>query len=363
MLISRPAIKRQWQRRDLPDGRTLMFVECVDKYEFIDHNGSPLVLEILDKLDGTNDLNELIRDTANRYSVSSTMIVEFLQRLYDRGYIYDAAVNSRALDIELDRYSRQVEYFALYESDGITRFDFQDRLADSTIVILGLGGIGASVAQTLAAMGCGQLVIVDHDVVELHNLHRQFLYSEADVGTPKVAAAAAALRRHNSGTNIVEYQMRIQTPDELRSILEPLKPDLVISAVDEPLIIIRRVVAEACYGSRIPMMIAGGTEVGPIFDPPTTSCFFCAEDLMRRQLPFYEDVVRLNQTQAPVWIPALPTSIALIASLMSFEAVRFLTGYQPPQSYGAMIRVNTVSLGLDIVPISKSDECAMCGSA
>jgi sulfur-carrier protein adenylyltransferase/sulfurtransferase len=73
----------------------------------------------------------------------------------------------------------------------------QARLAAATVLVAGAGGLGCAVLQYLCAAGVGGLVIVDHDLVEESNLHRQPLYRMGDLGEPKARAAAAALRQLN----------------------------------------------------------------------------------------------------------------------------------------------------------------------
>uniref|UniRef100_A0A663EMS3 Molybdenum cofactor synthesis 3 n=1 Tax=Aquila chrysaetos chrysaetos TaxID=223781 RepID=A0A663EMS3_AQUCH len=78
-------------------------------------------------------------------------------------------------------------------------------LARSSVLVVGCGGLGCPLAQYLAAAGVGRLGLVDHDVVETSNLHRQVLHGEARRGLPKALSAAAALRLLNSTVQYVPY--------------------------------------------------------------------------------------------------------------------------------------------------------------
>ena len=69
------------------------------------------------------------------------------------------------------------------------------RLADASVLVIGVGALGCAVAAALANAGLGRLALVDHDRVELSNLHRQLLHRTADLGRPKVESAAEKLRR------------------------------------------------------------------------------------------------------------------------------------------------------------------------
>src|SRR4051812_43254439 len=91
---------------------------------------------------------------------------------------------------ELARYGRQVKLPEV----GL---EGQAKLKASSVLIVGVGGLGSPLALYLAAAGVGRLGLVDGDTVEASNLQRQVLYAEADIGEPKVKAAAARLRAQN----------------------------------------------------------------------------------------------------------------------------------------------------------------------
>ena len=107
-------------------------------------------------------------------------------------------------DAELDRYARQI-ILPAFGGAG------QAKLKDAHIAIIGAGGIGCPAIIYLAAAGVGKLTIVDDDVVELSNLQRQPLFTDADIGAPKADVAAAAARRINPHVDAVAVARRLDS--------------------------------------------------------------------------------------------------------------------------------------------------------
>ena len=84
----------------------------------------------------------------------------------------------------------------------------QSRLAESRVLVIGAGGLGCAVLAALAGSGVGRLTVVDHDTVQSPNLHRQPLYALADIGRPKVEAAAERLTAYNPTVSVVALALR-----------------------------------------------------------------------------------------------------------------------------------------------------------
>lgn len=100
--------------------------------------------------------------------------------------------------MDTTRYSRQIK-LAEVGPQG------QQRLADARVLVVGVGGLGCPASQYLVAAGVGTVGLLDADVVDISNLHRQVLYTEADLGQPKATTAATALRRMNSTVQIQPF--------------------------------------------------------------------------------------------------------------------------------------------------------------
>ncbi len=110
-----------------------------------------------------------------------------------------------------ERYSRQIRFAPIGEVG-------QQRLAESRVLLIGLGALGTVTADQIVRAGVGFVRIVDRDFVELSNLQRQSLFDEEDVAgnLPKAVAAAAKLRRVNSSVQIERTRRRCQSVEHRR---------------------------------------------------------------------------------------------------------------------------------------------------
>ena len=105
----------------------------------------------------------------------------------------------------------------------------QERLQKARVLLVGVGGLGSPVALYLTAAGVGCLGLVDDDMVSMSNLQRQVLYTEAEVGAPKVECARRRLSTLNSMTRIETYPTRL-TAENAESIIANY--DLVVDGCD-----------------------------------------------------------------------------------------------------------------------------------
>ncbi|MES2863350.1 MAG: HesA/MoeB/ThiF family protein [Bacteroidota bacterium] len=100
------------------------------------------------------------------------------------------------------RYSRQMQLAEIGEIG-------QEKLKQARILVIGAGGLGCPVLQYLAAVGVGNIGIVDFDKVELHNLHRQILYTENHIDKSKVLTAKSILENLNPHINIQSFEVQL----------------------------------------------------------------------------------------------------------------------------------------------------------
>ena len=105
----------------------------------------------------------------------------------------------------------------------------QQKINDSTILIIGMGGLGSPTALYLAAAGVGHIIIADFDQVELSNLQRQIIHSTSDIGDDKVNSAKTKLLELNPNITVTVAN-EIMHGDNLASLIKDV--DIVLDGTD-----------------------------------------------------------------------------------------------------------------------------------
>jgi adenylyltransferase/sulfurtransferase len=145
---------------------------------------------------------------------------------------------------ELERYARHI---VLREVGG----PGQQALKRARVLVVGAGGLGAPVLLYLAAAGVGTLAVVDDDKVALSNLQRQVIHGTPEIGEPKVASAAAAIRRLNPHVGVETHAVRLSAANALALVSAY---DLVADGSDN--FTTRYLVSDACYFAKRPLVTA-----------------------------------------------------------------------------------------------------------
>lgn len=125
-------------------------------------------------------------------------------------------------DKELERYNRQIILPDFGE-------EAQSKLKAAKVLVVGLGGLGSIASLYLTAAGFGTIGLMDDDTVAIHNLQRQILYRENEVGQPKTQRAEETLHRLNSNVKLEAYNHRL-TPENAEKII--VSYDLVLDCTD-----------------------------------------------------------------------------------------------------------------------------------
>jgi len=197
-----------------------------------------------------------------------------------------ASANDRSIrEVELAALETGIVPWRYLRNMGTVGLEGQAKLLRATVAVVGLGGLGGYVVEALARMGVGQLVLIDGDVFEEHNLNRQLLSAEAKLGTDKVQAARRRVAEINSAVEVTGC-VTVLTRENLPRLLEGA--DVVVDALDR--LPTRLVLQEGAQALGIPMVhgsIAGFLgQVMTIFpgDPGLTSLYGGGSELPEQGL-------------------------------------------------------------------------------
>lgn len=237
-------------------------------------------------------------------------------------------------------FNRQIP---VYKAEG------QQKLRDSTVMVIGCGGLGSSCAAVLSRSGVGHLILVDDDIVSITNIHRQILYTHSDVGQPKAECAAVApLLCLSKNTQVVAHV----DEETAFQLVEQYKPAVVMDCTDN--FDVRYAINYACAKSGTPMVfgsVTGGEGQVAVYchtaANPMCPCFNCINPK------------RLQQMVKPP--PVIPGICTTIATLQAQQAISIIIGVGDCL-VGELATFNLLKLKLNRYKLRERNmECPVCG--
>ncbi len=243
---------------------------------------------------------------------------------------------------EHERYARHLLLPEIGESG-------QTRLAQTTVTVVGAGGLGCPVLQYLAAAGVGTIRIIDNDLVDRSNLQRQVLYSDADVGKPKADVAAARLRAQNPLIQVEAFSVRLLASNahELLS-----GADVIVNGADN--FPTRYLVSDASVLLGIPHVHGAihrfEGEVSVFL--PSGPCYRC----LHPSPPALGTVPSCSEAGVLGVLPGL------IGVLQATETLKLLLGIGQAL-VGRLLLLNALTLRFRELRLPRNPVCAACGNA
>ena len=242
---------------------------------------------------------------------------------------------------ELDRYSRQI----MLEEIG---YQGQLKLKQAKICVVGVGGLGNPIVTRLAAMGVGKIRIVDRDVIELSNLHRQTMFNEDDVGQVKVETAAKKLRKLNADIVIEELPISVNDYTALE-VVDGC--DVIVDALDS--VNARYSLNKACIEKKIPFVTGAAVGVtGQCFTilPNQSACYHCLFPALD------EDSMPTCSIEG-----VHPSILSIVGGIEVSEAVKVIMGKEPSLK-DKVLHVDLENLVFNFTKVSRVQECSVCGT-
>ncbi|HET7121867.1 MAG TPA: TOMM precursor leader peptide-binding protein [Solirubrobacterales bacterium] len=351
-----PRIKRTTEQIETPEGDVYLLRPSAENDIRIEQPDEK-EKSLLAALDGEHTVDDLRRE----FGVEA--VDDVLAQLGELEVVEDAADDELVLPGERERFDRQLRYFSDVGPRGLTPSECQRRLREAKIAVLGVGGLGGWAAWALACVGVGEMWLVDGDRVEISNLNRQILYTEADVGQYKVECGAARLRAFNSAMEVTATVRRLESQDEIAEFIAG--SDVVIDAADWPAHDIERWCNSACFEAGIPYITMSHfppiARVGPLYIPGVTGCFACQETAYRREYPLFDVAVEQRRAQ-PSPAATLGPACGLIGGQVALDVMHLLTGLSRPSTQGEAHIYDLRTMEVKREPVVPEPDCPVCGA-
>lgn len=223
----------------------------------------------------------------------------------------------------------------------------QQKLLESSALILGLGAVGSICAVYLTRAGIGRLGLADHDYIEEHNLHRQVIYDEDDENKGKVEVLCKRLQKGNSSICLEPYVTRVDAKFLQKTID---RYDVIVDAVDN--FETKLSINDCCVASGKPFVFGGVAEyLGQVLSviPGRSPCLRCLVSEAPRET---------NTSPLPVFAP-VP---GVVGCIQASEVMKMLLGIGNPL-IGRFLTFDARDWSYSIIPFAQRKGCNACGDA
>jgi len=223
----------------------------------------------------------------------------------------------------------------------------QRKIMESSVLIIGAGGLGSPIAVYLALAGIGTIGIVDFDTVDISNLQRQILHQNDDIGKPKAQSAKETILAYNPDVEVVTHEVPI-TSDNAFEIIEPY--DYVINGADN--FAARYLVNDACYFLNKPLI--DGSIL--LFDGQVTvylpgqGCYRC----------LYPEPPPPGMVPSCAEAGVLGALCGTVGTIQATEVLKLILGVGE-SLHGRLLLYDALDMQFRQVRIKRDPKCVLCG--
>lgn len=244
-------------------------------------------------------------------------------------------------DEQLLRYSRQIMLPGIDVAG-------QEKILNASVLIIGLGGLGSPVAMYLASAGVGQLILVDHDEVEVSNLQRQIIHGMDSVGESKVSSAQARIQQLNPDCQVEIHASKLSEENVDQLVAQV---DVIVDCSDN--FTSRFLLNRASVRYQVPLVSGAAIRMEgqlSVFDPKKSDspCYRCLYDESGS-----DDLsCATNGVLAPV--------VGIVGSIQALETLKLIAGCGEPV-VGKLMIFDMATMDWRTMKLKKDPACPVCG--
>ncbi len=316
------------------------------------------VLEIVLSLDGSKSEDEI----AAEFNIKQEDVIKLVSHLRKNGVLDNILDKDMFQDYE--RYRRPIHFLNDYSSSQSDLLNMWDNIRTSTVLIIGLGAVGSWVACNLAQSGIMNFILMDPDVIEVTNLHRQFGYTQSDIGKLKTDVLERRLKEYYPKVNV--FKVNSYLDDKILYDLDIQKVDLIVNCADKPSVDKTSLwIGEFAMKHDIPHIIGGGYNmhlslVGQTILPGKSACVKCFERKLEEENNIDTRKVKKLIVKNRK-IGSFAPMCSIIASMIGMESIKVLSRRIVPSNLNRRGEFNILTMDVSYRVYERREDCEWCG--
>jgi molybdopterin/thiamine biosynthesis adenylyltransferase len=238
----------------------------------------------------------------------------------------------------------------------------QENIKNATVTVLGTGGTGSWIIQSLVMAGIGNIIRIDFDTIELHNLTRQTLYFTEDIGKLKTQVLVKRIKEINPNVKVKTFNVELKNDTQLKKFFDG--SDLVINCTDSPDInTTSSWVSDACMALNIPHIVGGGYNghvgmIGPSIIPYQTACWNCYTIDYNEKAETGEKLSYVAGDSK--FSGAIASLSAIVANIQAWDALRIIGKIGDPLLANKKGELYFDDLRITWTDINQKNNCKWC---
>ena len=316
------------------------------------------ILEIASHLDGSKTIEEL----SELYNIKPSDFEKLMDFLMKKGILDNA--DPKEDFSEYEKYRRVIHFLSEHSTSHNNLVEMWDNITNATVLIVGLGAVGSWVACNLAESGVKNFILMDADVVDITNLHRQFSYTEDDLGKYKTDVLETRLEAYDKNIKVVKLNCFID--ENSLNQLNEYHIDLMINCADKPNVDTTSLwIGEYGMKRDIPHIIGGGYNlhlslIGQTIIPGKCACVMCFQKQLEEENKIDSSKVKKLMVQNRK-VGSFAPMCSMIASMIGMEAIKVLSKNIIPANINRRGEFDIYSMDIQYKKYERRDDCEWCG--
>ncbi len=318
-----------------------------------------LIMNVIMELDGTKSLETISKE----YKVDIQQLSQLINYLRKNG-ILDNVENKDEFE-SYESYRRVIHFIAEYSSSHEELVRMWENIRNSTVLVIGLGAVGSWVACNLAQSGVKNIILMDGDTVDITNLHRQFGYTEADIGIKKTDVLEKRILEYDENINVEKADIYLK--QETLKRFNDRKIDLIINCADKPTVDETSLwVGEYAMERKIPHIVGGGYNlhlslIGQTVLPGKTACMKCFQKTLEEENKIDSTKVKKLVVKNRK-VGSFGPMCSMIASMVGMEAIKVLSKVITPSNINRRGEFDIYNMNIQYKKYERREDCEWCGT-